>query len=169
MIEDGYKISELNNASELLDTDLIPIVSGGTTYNITASDFKGNLSALGSQYLYSFSGLKTNQGSSNWHTCYDNLTTGVLPKGRYLFIFNSTFTRYDGNTGIALHTIRPIIDGTTHDARCTSVITNLTSTLQITMTRYFSTEGTHTINVEGYGQANWNLTGSNYVDIIRIR
>lgn len=155
MIEDGIKISELTTTSTINNEDLIPIVQDDETKSITYEDLFSSNNVKGDTYQYSLNPVSNSPTANTWSLGFDNFTTDILPKGRYLVIFSASIL----SSGNGMITFRYVMDGTPYNGiRATiPLMTGLTSSGQFSVMLPFNTDTTHTVNMELYGSTNYRV------------
>lgn len=105
---------------------------------------------------------KTSVSASSWEPLAEDLSTAVLPKGKYLILFSGSFTNEDGKSGLA--SVNPYLDSgrTGMETRQSVAFGNtLLISAQSLVVTTFAEDSTHVINL--YVYSNQILTNTNVV------
>ena len=119
---------------------------------------------LGVAKSYALSPLGANLAANSWVKIAQDLTTDVIPAGKYLMIYTATIGAKSG-----IVSLNPSLDGERlpmHSRQTVPFYNDLTSSAQCCWWVEFPTDSTHTLNIYQYASV---TTTSSAVGVLFIR
>lgn len=106
---------------------------------------------IGARYTYIPNSISTSIGTGSWSRASEDITTAILPAGRYLVICTINLNS-SGQGGMGLSTVRVMFDGTEMGGQFRQTIPTINATMSSNASGILelNTETTHTLSFQIY-------------------